>query len=422
MVFISKLICLVGLVGRFARRAFDRALAFLLLIILFPYLCIRGILAFKRKGVILKPVVFVGRQGIPFYRLRFADSSWGQHAPVLLNVLRGDMALIGPRALNGEELKNHGWCSAARLDVLPGVLSPFLLRRNIKMAHEPEDAIDMEYMVGETLMGNIGLLSRALISWGLRGKTDVPGPSTLTLFGISIANLSMDQALDQIVEAAKRNWKKLIAFVNPDCLNIAYKRVDYANALRRSALVLPDGIGIHLGCRLLGLSLHANVNGTDLFPRLCQRLADEGLSIYFLGGGPGIAEETARRIQASYPGLTVAGARDGYFSPDQDEAVVKAINNASAHVLLVGMGAPRQELWLARNHSSLTPPIQMGVGGLFDFYSGRIPRAPMWMREIGLEWLWRLIQEPGRLWRRYVIGNPLFLFRVWKQSVSEDKA
>jgi N-acetylglucosaminyldiphosphoundecaprenol N-acetyl-beta-D-mannosaminyltransferase len=117
-----------------------------------------------------------------------------------------------------------------------------------------------------------------------------------------------------------------------------------------------------------------------------------------------------------YPGLEIAGARDGYFRPEEEGAVIEAINGSGARILLVAFGAPRQELWIARWRDRLAPPVAMGVGGLFDFYSGRIPRAPVWMREIGLEWVFRLMQEPGRMWRRYVIGNPLFLYRVRKQA------
>ncbi|HNW79296.1 MAG TPA: WecB/TagA/CpsF family glycosyltransferase, partial [Candidatus Competibacteraceae bacterium] len=122
------------------------------------------------------------------------------------------------------------------------------------------------------------------------------------------------------------------------------------------------------------------------------------------------------------PGLVIAGTQHGYFSPAEEGEIIARINASGAGVLLVAFGVPRQELWLAEHHEVLLPPVRMGVGGLFDFYSGRIPRAPLWLREIGLEWVWRLIQEPGRMWRRYILGNPLFLYRVWKQARQEAKA
>jgi hypothetical protein len=115
----------------------------------------------------------------------------------------------------------------------------------------------------------------------------------------------------------------------------------------------------------------------------------------------------------------IAGVRDGYFAPEESPAVLDQINQSGADILLAAFGAPRQEMWLAEQADRLAPPVRLGVGGLFDFYSGRVPRAPQWMREIGMEWLFRLTQEPGRLRRRYVIGNPLFLYRVWRQRMSK---
>ncbi len=212
-----------------------------------------------------------------------------------------------------------------------------------------------------------------------------------------------------------------MAFVNPDCLNVAWKNGEYRNALLEADRVLPDGIGIHLGCRMLGQALQANVNGTDMFPLLCEAAAREQLPIYLLGARPDIAQAAAENMVQRYPQLKIVGARDGYFQPEEEEAVVDAINCSGARILLVAFGAPRQELWLRRWRDRLVPPVSMGVGGLFDFYSGRIARAPVWMREMGLEWVFRLMQEPGRMWRRYVIGNPLFLFRVRQQAKNPER-
>lgn len=213
-----------------------------------------------------------------------------------------------------------------------------------------------------------------------------------------------------------------ISFVNSDCLNLACRDREYREATNESELVLPDGIGLRLGCRLLGTQLAGNVNGTDLFPRLCERAANLGLSLYLLGAREGVAAEAAERLKAAYPGLRIAGSHHGYFLPEEDGAVVERINRAQPDLVFVAMGAPRQEVWLRRNTPGLTAPVGLGVGGLFDFYSGRVRRAPVWCQEIGMEWLWRLLQEPGRLWRRYLVGNPLFILRVWRQQRSEKRA
>jgi N-acetylglucosaminyldiphosphoundecaprenol N-acetyl-beta-D-mannosaminyltransferase len=128
----------------------------------------------------------------------------------------------------------------------------------------------------------------------------------------------------------------------------------------------------------------------------------------------------AEAMRAKYPRLEIAGMHHGYFDSRHTSTIVNDINTSGAHILLVAMGAPRQDLWLAALREELRVPILMGVGGLFDFYSGNIRRAPMWMREIGLEWVWRLLQEPERMWRRYLIGNPLFLYRVWKELANRN--
>ena len=177
-----------------------------------------------------------------------------------------------------------------------------------------------------------------------------------------------------------------------------------------------DGIGIRIGAGLNGQLVKDNVNGTDMFPRLCQRLAEQGVGVYLLGGREGVAEQAALRMQQRFPELIISGHQHGYFDANNTQAVIDDINASGAAVLLVAMGAPAQELWIEQYADQLAPSVNIGVGGLFDFYSGRISRAPLWLRQIGMEWIWRLSQEPARMWRRYVLGNPVFLARVWKES------
>lgn len=123
-------------------------------------------------------------------------------------------------------------------------------------------------------------------------------------------------------------------------------------------------------------------------------------------------------MQHRFGNLKIAGTSSGYFAASEEPALIEQINRSGAAILLVGLGAPRQDVWIANNLTRLRPAVKIGVGGLFDFYSERISRAPQWIREIGMEWLWRLIMEPRRMWRRYLIGNPLFLFRVWREARS----
>ena len=231
--------------------------------------------------------------------------------------------------------------------------------------------------------------------------------SPLKLFGLSLVNMTQGRALDALF--ADFDTPKRVAFVNAHCVNHMKRNPHYLSALKQASLLLPDGSGIGLAARMSGQNLAANLNGTDLFPPLCARAAREGKSIYFLGARSGVAKAAADEMVSRYPNLQIAGAQDGYFSADTQEAVVKAINNSGADILLVATGVPHQDLWIRQWSSRLKPNLVMGVGGLFDYYSGRIPRAPLWVRKLGSEWVWRLLQEPVRMAGRYLLGNPLFI-------------
>jgi len=226
----------------------------------------------------------------------------------------------------------------------------------------------------------------------------------------------MPLLLDQCEDILLSGKQTTIGFVNADCMNKCFDDETYHQTLRDMNQVYPDGIGVRLASEMFGNGVKDNINGTDLFPLLCERLAKTSHSIFLLGACEGVAEATAANMQERYPGLQIAGCQDGYFSAEEEDKVIDQINASGANVLLVAMGAPQQEKWIDRNREKLNASILMGVGGLFDFYSGGVSRAPVWLREVGLEWVWRLLQEPGRMWRRYVVGNPLFLYRVWRQK------
>jgi len=405
-----------------APRAVDIVISAALVTALSPLLLVRALWSGRQAGEALVRSQRVGRFREPFARLAFAGSGPFRGLAVWWNVLRGDMAIVGPRPLSVDEAEAVPVEDLVRFAVRPGLVSSFTVRSRIGIAHERESKMDRELVYGQTLKGDLGLAARSVVSaslggGGVRRET----PPVLNFFGIPVVNTTMTEAVDWVLEAARAPTTRLMAFVNPDCLNIAWRSPDYRSALLAADRVLPDGIGIHIGCRMLGQALRANVNGTDMFPLLCESAARAGVPIYLLGARPGIAQATADNMRGRYPGLRIVGARDGYFGPEEEEGVVEAINRSGARILLVAFGAPRQELWLQRWRDRLEPGVCMGVGGLFDFYSGRIPRAPAWMRELGLEWVFRLMQEPGRMWRRYVIGNPLFLSRVWRQARQPER-
>lgn len=207
---------------------------------------------------------------------------------------------------------------------------------------------------------------------------------------------------------------KMCAFVNAHCLNVSLEDGGYRDILNRFCdKVWPDGHGVRMAARSLGFTVPENVNGTDLFPQVA---AAGGLSFWFLGGRPGVAERALRNAAVAFPASRFLGAADGYrkdWTP-----VLEAIAKAKPDVLLVGMGVPIQEKWMAAHERELRAAgvgCTLGVGGLFDFVSGRIPRAPVWLRHRELEWVWRLAMEPRRMFRRYIIGNFAFLRQVRKE-------
>lgn len=250
----------------------------------------------------------------------------------------------------------------------------------------------------------------------LYGEEITYQPQQLNWLGVQIDNTTDVAARLAIADRRPVDRCRIVNFVNPHCLNVGYRNATYRQALGNSDLVLPDGSGLKIAGRIRGEGVRANLNGTDLFPRLCGDARALGLSIYLLGARPGIAEQVAENMTRHFPGLHIAGTQDGYFDPAKSDAVIAAINDSGADLLFVAMGVPTQELWLAQAAPKLKVRTALGVGGLFDFYSGRISRAPVWLREIGLEWVWRLLQEPGRMWRRYVLGNPLFLYRIYREQ------
>jgi len=229
------------------------------------------------------------------------------------------------------------------------------------------------------------------------------------LFGLALVNSSLKLAARSIAARALRNRRSTINFANAHCINTLKSDRDYATALQHADAVLPDGSGIALAAKLAGRKIENNLNGTDLFPYVCDEAANLGLSLFLLGGAPGVAAAVSKNMRQKHVGLKIAGTENGFFSAAEEDDLIDRINNSNAAILLVGLGVPLQELWIARNRKRLKVPVVMGVGGLFDYYSNRIPRAPLFLRKAGMEWSWRLMQEPRRLAKRYLWGNSRFV-------------
>jgi exopolysaccharide biosynthesis WecB/TagA/CpsF family protein len=241
---------------------------------------------------------------------------------------------------------------------------------------------------------------------------------THRIFNLSIVNATMKAAVEAMLRPGE---KRTVAFVNAHCLNVAAKDLTYRWALHRADLLLPDGSGLQLAARLNGCRFVANLNGTDLFAPLCQTAAANGQSVFLFGSAEGIAARAAEKAQELAPGLTIAGVRNGFFSGRNEDSVIDEINASGADIVLVALGVPKQDVWIARNRHRLNAHLVMGVGAQFDFWSGRVARAPVLMRRLGVEWMMRLAVEPRRMARRYLIGNFEFVARALAgQSLSHQ--
>jgi N-acetylglucosaminyldiphosphoundecaprenol N-acetyl-beta-D-mannosaminyltransferase len=244
------------------------------------------------------------------------------------------------------------------------------------------------------------------------------GPRTLEVLRVPIAQVTPALALAEVERLYERDEPAFIAHTNAHTVNIAHEDPEYLGVLRRADLVLNDGKGMMLAARILGDRLPRDMNGNYFTPLLLERCAQRGWPVFFLGAGPGVAAEAAAMLEERFPGLKIAGTHDGFFATDED--AIAAVREAGADVVLVGMGNPLQERWIDRCLDRTGARIGVGVGAFFDFITGNVPRAPAWMNRYGLEWLHRLAQEPKRMWRRYILGNPKFIWRVLKQRFAAN--
>ncbi len=229
------------------------------------------------------------------------------------------------------------------------------------------------------------------------------------LFGLDLVRDTLKDAARKIVDLSARARRTTIFFINAHCVNTVIRDQQYQQALQSADMLLPDGSGLRLAAKMAKRSTPSNLNGTDLFPEICAEAAKNGQTIYLLGGKPGVAAEAVEHMEAQYGEGLFAGEQHGYFDESETDNVINAINASGASILMVGFGVPLQEKWVNAQRDRITTSTVMAVGGLFDYYSGNIPRAPLFVRKAGCEWIWRLAQEPRRLAGRYIAGNAKFI-------------
>ncbi|HYO60277.1 MAG TPA: WecB/TagA/CpsF family glycosyltransferase [Actinomycetota bacterium] len=235
---------------------------------------------------------------------------------------------------------------------------------------------------------------------------------TVDVLGVPVARLTAAAARGELIRLYERERPALVAYANAHTLNLASRDSGYRAVLRAADIVLNDGAGLAIAGRVFGKPFPANLNGTDFNPVILEEAASRGWPVFFLGAKPGVADEAARRLTERIPGLRIVGTRDGYFRPEESDVVARQIAATGAGLVMVAMGNPLQERWLSRHLEATGARLGVGVGAFLDFSAEVVSRAPAWMNKAGLEWVYRLAQEPRRMWRRYVLGNPLFLARV----------
>lgn len=236
----------------------------------------------------------------------------------------------------------------------------------------------------------------------------VGGPPQRFVLGAQVHAVDLEGALAWIQRRIAARVPGYVVTLNGALLVQAARQPDLRDLVNGAGLVTADGVGVLLTARILGVDLRGRVAGIDLTLALLELAAAAGYRVFLLGGAPGVAEAAAAEMRRRHPALRVVGTRHGYFAPDDEPRLVDEIRAAAPDVLLVALGAPRQERWMQRWCAELGVPVSIGVGGSLDVIAGRLPRAPMWMQRAGLEWLHRALREPRR-WAVVRTIPPLFL-------------
>jgi N-acetylglucosaminyldiphosphoundecaprenol N-acetyl-beta-D-mannosaminyltransferase len=235
----------------------------------------------------------------------------------------------------------------------------------------------------------------------------------VNVLGVRVDRVTTPDVLEKVNEYIAEGGKKTIMYANVHVINQAQSDPDLMEILNRADLVYPDGHGVVLGARLTGKDLPPRMTGADWIHDLCRFAEERNFTLYIVAGDPGLAEEARKELGNRYNSLRILGTYDGFFHKRGETGkLIEDINSKKPHIVLIGMGTPIQEKFTDSSRSSIEAPVCWVVGALFDFVAGKARRGPRWMLDNGMEWLCRLYFEPRRLWKRYILGNSLFLIRI----------
>lgn len=245
-------------------------------------------------------------------------------------------------------------------------------------------------------------------------------PVPYSIAGVPVHPIGLQTLLRWIRQMVTRQQQASVMYANAHAINLAQQYPTFQDTLNKADLVFCDGYGVWLAAHWLGCSLPQRFTPPDWIMQLVALCIDQKYRIFLLGAQPGVARKAAHRLQANFPLLSIA-SEHGYFCPHgvENENVLQKINRVSPDILLVGMGMPRQEIWVRQNQHRHEVYVTICVGALFDYLAGEVRRGPRWMTDSGGEWLWRLAFEPKRLWRRYLLGNPAFVKLVLQQWIQK---
>ena len=397
-------------------RELNQAISACLLVLCLPIIIVNTLLALFQNKSVLQPVRQIDCLGraVKYYHF---NSGLMRNVASLGAVFSKHISLCG-MPIN-IELTSESRAKLSGYSHIPAGLFDAVTVHQSAGLHTLDKVVLLEKQFAGTRSSYLILLVKGVLGQLIfkEQKSHLTCPKTFYLFGLKIHNDSMADAIKWVMAKPKiiaiKQRCKVSFFINVNSVNLAQKHAPFKAHLNQADRCFSDGLGMRIAAKKNGVKLKDNVNGTDMLPGLCKAAVKEGVSIYLLGGKPSVAKTTAHNLCQQYPGLQIAGSAHGYFEPDSYLKVIKKINESQADILLLAMGSPAQEKWLIQHANLINCRTALAVGGLFDFYSGRISRAPLWMREHGMEWVWRLIQEPRAKFNRYIIGNPLFLIRTF---------
>jgi len=250
------------------------------------------------------------------------------------------------------------------------------------------------------------------------GEALARSPERRELLGTTVHAVSLPDALAWVEQSIASRRGGYIVTLNGAMLVQTARDAALRDIVNDAGLVTADGVGVILAARILGVDIIDRVAGIDLTVSVCARAASVGYRVYLLGGAPGVAAATADALRQQFPALQIVGVHHGFFPPEDESVIIAGIREAAPDVLMVAFGAPRQEQWMRRWRRELGVPVAIGVGGSFDVLAGRVPRAPHWMRRLGLEWLYRALREPRR-WSVVRTIPPLFFLALrerWRRA------